>query len=164
MPGIVWAPGRIEPGQVSDKVVSTIDLLPTFARLIGAALPERKIDGHDVGELFAHPAETPSPYDDDGYLYYFEGHLHAVRSGPWKMRVAKDGPKQTSVPLKRPELYNLDQDPGETTNVAAGHPEVIARLMPMIEKGRREIGDGEKDGTEQRAPGMVEEAKALTER
>ena len=164
VPGILWAPGRIPPGQVTDKVVSTLDLLPTFAHLVGATLPERKIDGHNVGDLFAHPAEAASPYDTDGYLYYFEGHLQAVRSGPWKLRVAKDAPKQQSFPLESPELYNLDQDPGEAKNVAGQHPDVIARLMPMIEKARREIGDGSKDGTEQRQPGLVADPKPLTQR
>jgi arylsulfatase A-like enzyme len=115
-----------------------------------------------VCNLFAHPAETASPYDSDGYLYYFEGHLQAVRSGPWKMRVAKDAPKQSSTPLEKPELYNLDQDVAEARDVAAAHPDVIARLMPMIEKARREIGDGEKDGTEQRKPGLVESPQPLT--
>jgi arylsulfatase A-like enzyme len=164
VPGILWGPGRIKPGQVSDKVVSTIDLLPSFAHLIGAALPQRKIDGHNVCDLFANPSEVKSPYDDDGYLYYFEGHLQAVRSGPWKLRVAKDAPKQQSTPLEQPELYNLDQDPGEAKNIAAGHADVIARLMPMIEKARHEIGDGNKDGTEQRKPGLVDAPKPLTKR
>ncbi len=164
VPGILWGPGRIKSGQTSDKVVSTIDLLPTFAHLIGAALPEHKIDGHNVCDLFADPANAKSPYDDDGYLYYFEGHLQAVRSGPWKLRVAKDAPKQGSVALEKPELYNLDQDVGEVRNVADAHPDVIARLMPMIEKGRREIGDGDQDGTGQRTPGLVEDPKPLTTR
>ncbi|HVJ85805.1 MAG TPA: sulfatase-like hydrolase/transferase [Caulifigura sp.] len=164
VPGILWAPGRIPPGQVTDKVVSTLDLLPTFAHLVGANLPQRKIDGHNACDLFVHPAETASPYDTDGYLYYFEGHLQAVRSGSWKLRVAKDAPKQQSIPLESPELYNLDQDPGEARNVAGQHPDVIARLMPMIEKARREIGDGSNDGTEQRKPGLVDDPKPLTKR
>ena len=114
------------------------------------------------GRLFADPAHTKSPYDDAGYLYYFEGHLQAVRAGRWKLRVAKDAPKQQSTPLDKPELYDLDQDPAESTNVAAEHPEVVARLMPLIERGRRVIGDGDRDGSEQRPPGVVDDPKPLT--
>lgn len=162
VPGILWAPGRIKPGQVTDRIVTTMDLLPTFAATIGAALPAREIDGRNQRALFGDPANTKSPYDDSGYLYYFEGHLQAVRAGQWKLRVAKDGPKLSSTPLDQPELYNLDQDPGESKNVAADHPDVIARLMPLIERGRRVIGDGDKDGTEQRKPGLVDDPKPLT--
>jgi arylsulfatase A len=139
-----------------------MDLLPTFAAVIKADLPSRKIDGYDQRALFRDPAATKSPYDDSGYLYYFEGYLQAVRSGPWKLRVAKDGPKLTGTPLEKPELYDLDHDPAESRNVAADHPDVVARLMPMIEKARREIGDGDKDGTEQRKPGLVDSPKPLT--
>jgi arylsulfatase A-like enzyme len=162
VPGILWAPGRIKPGQVTDRIVTTMDLLPTFAAAIKADLPSRKIDGFDQRALFHDPVSTTSPYDHAGYLYYFEGYLQAVRSGPWKLRVAKDGPKLTGTPFENPELYNLDQDPGEAKNVAADHPDIIARLMPLIEKARREIGDGDKDGTEQRKPGLVDSPKPLT--
>ncbi len=162
VPGILWAPGHIEPGQVSDRIVTTMDILPTFAATIGADLPARTIDGHDLRALFADPAHMKSPYDDAGYLYYFEGHLQAVRSGPWKLRVAKDGPKQTSAALERPELYNLDVDPAEEDNLASAHPDVVQRLLAMIEKGRLEIGDGDRDGTGQRAPGIVTDPQPLT--
>jgi arylsulfatase A-like enzyme len=164
VPGILWAPGRIKPGQVTDRIVTTMDLLPTFASTIKATLPAKEIDGRNQSALFRDPANTKSPYDDAGYLYYFEGHLQAVRAGEWKLRVAKDGPKLSSTPLDKPELYNLDQDPGESKNVAAEHPEVIARLMPLIERGRRVIGDGDKDGSEQRQSGLVDDPKPLTRR
>ncbi len=163
VPGILWYPGHVAPGQVCDKVVSTLDILPSFAATIGASLPSRKIDGHNLNALFADPAGAKSPYDDDGYLYYFEGYVQAVRSGPWKLRVAKDGPKQTSIPLEKPELYDLDADPGETKDIAAAHPDVIARLLPRIERARREIGHGAVDGTEQRPPGLVDSPKPLTQ-
>ncbi|QDT52332.1 Arylsulfatase [Caulifigura coniformis] len=163
VPGILWAPGRIKAGQVGDKIVTMMDILPTFAATIGAPLPERKIDGYDQRPLLNDPSAR-SPYDESGYLYYFEGYVQAVRSGAWKLRVAKDGPKQTSVELDRPELYNLDQDPGESTNVADQNPEIIARLLPMIEKARHEIGHGDKDGTEQRKPGLVDNPTPLTRR
>ena len=138
-----------------------MDVLPMFAHVAGAKLPSRKIDGHNLINLLKNP-NVESPYDSDGYLYYFEGHLQAVRSGPWKLRVAKDGPQQSSIPLAEPELYNLDTDPAESTSVAAKHPEVVRHLMAMIERGRIEIGDGDKDGAAQRPPGIVEDPRPLT--
>ena len=44
-------------------------------------------------------------------------------------------------------LFNLDDDPGETTNVASNHPEVVASLMKRIERARQELGDIDQTGS-----------------
>jgi arylsulfatase A-like enzyme len=163
VPGIVWAPGRVPAGKVCDRVCTMLDVLPTFAALAGAKPPaDRIIDGFDESRLLAAPDKTESPYDKAGYFYYFEGHLQAVRSGPWKLRVAKDGPKLTSTPLEAPQLFNLDTDIGEEADVAAQHPEVVARLTKLIERCREDIGDGDRPGKNQRPAGRFPGAKPLT--
>ncbi len=163
VPGIVRWPGHVPAGKVCDRVWTMLDVLPTFAALAGAKAPtDRIIDGFDESRLLEEPEKAESPYDKAGYFYYYEGHLQAVRSGPWKLRVAKDGPKLGSTPLEKPELYNLDADIGETTNVAEQNPEVVARLMKLIEHCREDIGDGDRAGKNQRPAGRYPGAKPLT--
>jgi arylsulfatase A-like enzyme len=163
VPCIVWGPGRIPSGVVSGCMWTMLDVLPTFAALAGGKTPtDRRIDGHDARDVLAHPQTAKSPYDTAGYFYYYEGHLQAVRCGPWKLRVARDGPKMGSRPLAQPELYNLDTDVGETTDVAAQHPEIVARLLALLEPCRQDIGDGDRLGAGQRPSGQFPGAKPLT--
>jgi len=161
---IGWAPGLVPAGVTCDRVWTMLDVLPTFAALAGASAPQDRIlDGFDMHRLLTHPSqEAGSPYDRVGYFYYYEGHLQAVRSGPWKLRVARDAPKMGSRPLARPELYNLDADCGESSDVAAEHPEIVSRLLALIARCREDIGDGDRPGKHQRPAGQYPGAKPLT--
>ena len=120
VPGVMRWPGRIPGGAVCDEIVSTIDLLPTIARLTNAKLPDHPIDGRDVSALLADPKQ-PSPHRDAGYFYYLNGKVQAVRRGDWKLRA-----------VNGIELYNLKTDVGESTNVAAANPDVVAQLQTLI--------------------------------
>jgi arylsulfatase A-like enzyme len=163
VPCIVWAPGRVPAGVTCDRVWSMLDVLPTFAALAGTHPPrDRILDGFDQRALLAQPGKAQSPYDKAGYFYYYEGHLQAVRSGPWKLRVARDGPKMGSRPLAPPQLYNLDVDIGETQDVAAAHAEIVARLLALLDRCREDIGDGDRPGKNQRPAGQFPGAKPLT--
>ena len=109
----------------------TIDLLPTVAKLIGAELPKRKIDGKDIGPLLRGEPGAKCPHE--AYFHYYAANeLQAVRSGKWKLMLphtyrtmegqppGKDGKpgKYRQVKIEKPELYDLDADVGETKNVA----------------------------------------------
>ncbi len=85
------------------------------------------------------------------------------RSGQWKLasgstRQNPDSPKPFS-----PQLFDLQADIGETTDVAARHPDVVKRLLALAESARADLGDGSKAGKNQRPAGFVENAKALTD-
>lgn len=163
VPGIFWYPGRIPAGATTDEIASQLDILPTFAALAGTEPPsDRIIDGHDLRPLLSQPDKAESKYNDTGFLYYHERYLVAVRSGPWKLFVAEPAARLRAELLDKPKLYNLDSDPGETTDVAAAHPDVVSRLMKMIERGREDIGDADQPGKNQRPAGHYENAKPLT--
>lgn len=84
MPTIMRWPGHIPAGRRCPRIVSSLDLLPTIAGLIGAALPAHAIDGVDVGKLLSHPeAESRRKV----FLYYAGDELHAVRSEDWKLHL-----------------------------------------------------------------------------
>ncbi len=152
VPCIVRWPGKIPAGSVSNEVVTTMDVLPTFAKLAGAKTPsDRIIDGKDAWPILRGQAGARSPHE--AYYFYCYTHLQAVRSGKWKLvlpRPARPPWCSWSARLvdavKSVELYDLDADVAEEHNVAAQHPGVVARLMKLIEKGRADLGDYDRIG------------------
>jgi len=126
-PTIVWWPGTVLAGSEYGDVASTMDILPTFASLAGGSAPAERTDGHDISEILRGAVDQPSEYD--AFYYYLGYKLSAVRSGKWKLHV--DG-----------TLYDLEADIGESRDVAAENADTVVRLEGLIEKGRRELGDG----------------------
>ncbi|HUW19058.1 MAG TPA: sulfatase-like hydrolase/transferase [Sedimentisphaerales bacterium] len=134
-PCIMRWPGKIAAGMVCSEMATTMDFLPTFAKLAGARVPtDRIIDGKDIWALMTDP-KAKTPYKK--FFYYFEGQLGAVRSGDWKLVLErKRGKEQISA-----GLYNLDRDTGEQNDVSARHPEIVRRLTALADKIREDIGD-----------------------
>ncbi|QDT16653.1 sulfatase family protein [Alienimonas californiensis] len=150
VPFVARWPGRIPAGRVSDELLTTMDLLPTFASLAGAELPPVTLDGTDA-IAFLTGTTDESPRDE--YLYYSGCLLTGVRSGRWKLVLPREanpsglgwwGRMIDAVP--ETQLYDLDRDPGETTDVAAAHPEVVVRLTARVEAARVELGDLDRTG------------------
>jgi len=149
-------PGKIPAGTVCREMAATIDILPTVAGLVGVELPDdRIIDGKDIWPLISGQPGAKTPHEVYCY-YYYATELHAVRSGPWKLhfphryrsldgRPGGTGGMPVRYTMKRTgpglELYNLETDIGETTNVAEQHPEVVKRLEALAEKAREDLGD-----------------------
>jgi arylsulfatase A len=143
VPTIAWQPGVVPAGSGCDAVAGTIDLLPTLVTLAGGGVPaEPVLDGRDLSAVLAGRS-TVSPRE---FHAYFNGHaLHAVRQGPWKLVIASQqesmGKKGEAVEASwdKPRLYNLDADFGERSDVAAAHPDVVARVRPLAERIRGEL-------------------------
>jgi len=158
VPAIAWWPGRIPAGRTCDELCSTMDLLPTFARLAGARLPpDRAIDGKDIWPLLAGEPGARSPHE--AFYYYYLEQLQAVRSGKWKLYLPLKKKWRNFRGDARPSparLYDLDADMGETANLADRHPEVVARLLALAEKARDDLGDVGRPGKGQRPAGLVE--------
>jgi arylsulfatase A-like enzyme len=150
VPCVMRWPSKIRPGTVCREIAATIDLLPTFASLAGAALPKNKIDGLDISALITGDGTAKTPRES--YCCYWGQELHAIRSGQWKLHFphryrslkeaghdGKPGPYQDqSCGL---ELYDLSADIGEANNVASAHPEVVARLKKLADVMREDLGD-----------------------
>ena len=164
-PTIAWWPGHVAPGSTCDAVAGNIDLLPTFVKLAGGTVPtDRKIDGADISPLILGQSnESPRVAH-----YYFDGNkLEAVRGGRWKLAIApqkeRTGKKPDAVEGKEPfvpKLYDLDSDIGETTDVAAQHPDEVKRLQGFAATMAADLGTkGEGPGV--RPPGRVEKPKPL---
>jgi arylsulfatase A-like enzyme len=163
MPCLMRWPGRIPAGRVCDELCSTLDLLPTFARLAGAELPPRPIDGLDIGPLLFGQAGA-SPRDAVGFFYYHKGQLQAVRSGPWKLYLPLEkkqidlGRRTTAASA---QLFDVRHDVGETRELSAENSEIVRRLTALAESARRELGDTDRAGTGQRPAGHVDNPRPL---
>jgi arylsulfatase A len=151
-PCIMRWPGKIPPGSVCREPAMTIDILPTLAKLAGAPLPQHKIDGLDIWPLISAQPGAKSPHE--ALYFYWQRALQAVRSGKWKLHIAHDyrsldgkpgGAGGKPVPYVQKKtglaLYDLEKDPGETTNVADRHPEIVEHLQRLAEKARADLGD-----------------------
>ena len=126
-PAIAWWPKSIPAGTETAAVTSMMDILPTFAKLAGGTAPtDRKIDGGDIWPILAGDPAAKTPHET---FYYYRGlNLQAVRSGAWKLHLAKG------------DLYNLDSDIGESQDVAKDNPEVVARLRKLAVETDKDLG------------------------
>ena len=149
-------PARIPAGSTSDAMMMTIDILPTLASVLGAALPAHAIDGKDVLPLITGDSGAKNPHDFYAF-YYHQNELQALTSGDgqWKIifphtyrSLGDQAPAIGGKPVKyrpgkvlAPELYDLYADLGESKNVANAHPDQIARLEDYAATVRKELGD-----------------------
>jgi arylsulfatase A-like enzyme len=164
VPAIFSWLGTIPPGQVSDVMITSMDLLPLFCDVAGIDLPDDvTLDGKNIIDLLTSKKKD-SPHE---YFYYYNGvNLQAVRNEKWKLHLPRTiedqpywakkgtGPRKPYLSLKKPLLFDLENDMGEKTNVIAQHPEVTNELMKQAERARKEIGDIDVVGSDQRPHGL----------
>ena len=133
IPMIARWPGRIAEGQTSDHLWYFPDVLPTIAELTGAE-PPADIDGISiVPELFGSEAAGRKQQTHE-YLYWELGKQTAVRWNNWK--AVKPGAKATW------ELYDLNTDISETTNVADSTPEVLNQMKGFAKAAHVDAVEG----------------------
>jgi arylsulfatase A-like enzyme len=135
VPFLVRWPARIKPNTQSKALFGQLDLVATLAALTGANLP--KGAAPDSENLL--PAFLGQSQNGRDTLVEHAGAL-ALRQGPWKYIEPSRGQRRnanTNTELGNdpsPQLYNLDTDPGETKNLAAGHPDKVRALAELLDK------------------------------
>lgn len=153
VPFIVRWPGTIPAGSICNKMMASMDLLPTIMRACGAALPEEKIDGIDMMPLWR---QQPGANPRDEFAYYYDRcSLKGIRKGQWVLTlpcisqtykkitaIGHDGwPGQYASDSVHLALYDLRTDPGETLDVKEKYPGIVAELQSIAERYREAIGD-----------------------
>jgi arylsulfatase A-like enzyme len=137
VPCLMRWPGHIPANRVCSEVSSTIDMLPTFARLSGGVVPaDRIIDGRDIWPLLSGARGATTPHTSFFY------HTEAVRNGKWKLyrpgtydegtRDAQGRYHSGKVTYDHMRLYDLDADISEQRDIAADHPDVVERLNKLL--------------------------------
>ena len=134
------------------ELCTSMDLLPTLARLAGTTEPDdRIIDGRDIRPLLTDQPGATTPHD--AFFYYGRGtrSLDAVRAGRWKLHLDKD------------HLYDLEADVGETTNLFERHPDVVRELRDRADACRDDLGDARTgiEGANCRPVGRVDSPRPL---
>ncbi len=156
-PTIMWWPGKIPAGSECRQLATTLDLLPTMARLAGRPV-SHDVDGYDIRPLIFGESGAGSPYEVFGY--YYMDQLQAVRSGRWKLFLPletfvrhphfKSGQPATAL------LFDVVSDIACQNNVADENPQVVSRLMELADQIRQDLGDKRQPGSGQREPGHLE--------
>ncbi len=148
VPAIIRWPKQVPAGVHRDQLATSCDWLPTLLDLCGLEPPKHIVDGKSLTAVLASD-EAESPHEwfawESGRSP--QGPQWAVRRGPWKLLAH---PRDTTEPEKRlpldPQrdrrfLANLADNPGETTNRAAEHPELVAELEALYTRWSREVQD-----------------------
>jgi arylsulfatase A-like enzyme len=144
VPFIVRWPGKVRPGTTSTEVICQTDLLATFAALVGSRLPrDAGEDSFNLLPLF-RGQKLERPVREATILQSGDGTL-AIRQGPWRLAPVR-GSHGFSVPRNivpgegEPpgELYNLDADLSEQTNLWQRKPDVVRRLSALLERYQKE--------------------------
>ncbi|MEI6892645.1 MAG: arylsulfatase [Pontiella sp.] len=139
VPFIVRWPNGVKAGSQCDQTICLTDLMATCADLTGATFPKNA--GEDSVSFAPALKGEQIISTRNGIIHHsISGHF-AYRQGKWKLLLAK-GSGGWTAPNERAaaqngspvaQLYNMEKDPGETTNLYALQPEVAARLLAQLE-------------------------------
>jgi arylsulfatase len=131
-------PGRIPANATCSGIGSMMDVVPTVTQLCGAPLPKSPVDGQDIWPMLSGKARD---LPRDPLLFFDRWNLQCARWNNWKLHIARynmvrwsPAPKEGMVNLRlpAPELYHLPNDPDESYDVAARHPEVVNEITDYM--------------------------------
>ncbi|MCY3613955.1 MAG: sulfatase-like hydrolase/transferase [Bacteroidetes bacterium] len=137
VPAIASWPGSIAPSTTSDALLTTMDIYPTLLEAARARITQ-VIDGTSfLGSLLGGPDPDPTRLlffsRREGGLRFGGKTIEAVRQGPWKLL--------QNSPYAPLELYNLERDPLETTDLSSAEPDVFRRLAAELRQYVQEAGN-----------------------
>jgi arylsulfatase A-like enzyme len=118
VPFILRWPGRLLAGETDDRPVISMDLFPTFCSVAGTTVPDGTVtDGVDLLPFLE--GSSPNQEYPHNVLYWSRGTQGAIRKGDWKLVVNEESH----------ELYNLDDDLGEKTDLSSSKPQLAKALL-----------------------------------
>src|SRR5262245_44210995 len=143
-------PGKVPAATVSDQVICLTDVLATLASILHSPLPKGNAeDSFDVSRAFTE--EQPGPPVRDHVILQSAGAVYDIRMGNWKLveragapefetarnkRKTAQAERQRQAAPKKDELFNLQDDPAEATNVAAKNKDRVRTMKKMLTEAR----------------------------
>jgi len=129
VPFFVRWDGHIKPGRDIDRIAAHIDILPTLAALAGAEVPAKQVEGRDLLPLIANPRAEWA----DRYLFTHQGRWRTGSdpdASQWKGFAVRN---QRFRFVSNNALYDMEKDPGQTTNVIDQHGEVVEKMRTVYD-------------------------------
>jgi len=138
VPFLVRWPGKVEAGAETDEIICHTDLLATVAAVMGEDLPDSAgEDSYNILPVFLGE-DYQSPIRE-ATVHFSSRHVYAIRQGKWKLILGRGSGGFTLPQFIEPEegepegqLYNMDEDPLETTNLWAERPEIVEHLETLL--------------------------------
>lgn len=134
VPAIAWWPGRIQAGGVSGEPLISIDVMPTLLDLAGATAPRRPLDGVEFASVFLRRSSLRLK----GRPLFWASlsnsgrRSEAMREDVWKLVVQHPNAKPGTFENEQIELYRLDRDPSENSNLASQNAEQAAKMLKRL--------------------------------
>lgn len=133
VPAIAWWPGKIAPDRTSEELLISLDVIPTLLSLAGIDYDAKDLDGRDFSPVFLQQQSLPARPLYWASLSNRGARSEALRNGPWKLVVQHPGAEPGTFANPQLELYNLESDLGEQTNLKHQHPIKAAAMHRQIQ-------------------------------
>ena len=150
VPFIVRWPARVDGGTTSDQLICLTDLMATCAELSGATIPENA--GEDSVSFAAALEGNPIESTRQGVIHHSINGNFSYRQGKWKLLLSTGSggwSKGKTSDGVVGQLYDMEADPGETSNLYTSEPDVVATLLAQLEsdvaRGRSTDGADQKN-------------------
>lgn len=140
VPFIARWPAKVQAGSVSKATISLADILATTSEIVGDALPPKDQAAED-SRSFLPALLGDAPGREDIIVHSADG-VFAIRKGPWKwiegvpVDEINQAKRKANADQYRSQLYNTQEDPAETKDVSAQHPEVVKELTALLNRYR----------------------------
>lgn len=156
VPMIAWQPGTLPAGATCHQQASVLDFFDTFTGLAGIDTDNGTTrDGKNITEYLLTPHQDREARP---FYYWHSGYLEAVRYGEWKLHLAGEFSRKN---LAKEELYNLNNDPAETLNVADENEDIVVKLKKMALQQKEALGEWNRKGEEVRTTILVEDPQPI---
>ena len=144
VPFVARWPGKIKPATVSDETLCLADVLATMAAIVGAKLPDNAAEDSFNFLPILLGEKTARPIRESMIYHSYDGSF-GIRQGPWMLcpTLGSRGFSRPAQVLPTPggpagQLYNLNDDPGQTKNLWLAQPDQVRRLVNLLEKAKKD--------------------------
>jgi arylsulfatase A-like enzyme len=140
VPFIARWPAKVQAGSVSKATISLADILATTSEIVSDALPPKDQAAED-SRSFLPALLGDAPGREDIIVHSADG-VFAIRKGPWKwiegvpVDEINQAKRKANADQYRSQLYNTQEDPAETKDVSAQHPEIVKELTALLNRYR----------------------------